>query len=111
LKERERHLGNRLSGGEQQMLAIGRSLMTNPSLVLMDEPTEGLSPLYVQEVGKVIQKLKKGNISILLVEQNLNFSLKYTDYIHIMELGKSVHSSLPKDLEYNHEIKNRYLGV
>lgn len=111
LRERAHHFGNQLSGGEQQMLAIGRSLMTNPSLVLMDEPTEGLSPLYTQEVGRVIRKLQQNGISILLVEQNLNFTLKHTDYIYIMELGRIVHSSLPKDLEHDHETRYKYLGV
>jgi len=111
LKERARHLGNRLSGGEQQMLTIGRSLMTNPSVVLMDEPTEGLSPLFVQGVGRVIRKLQQSGISILLVEQNLNVALKYTDFIHIMELGKIVHSSLPEDLAHDNETRYKYLGV
>ncbi len=111
LKQREKHPGNRLSGGEQQMLAIGRSLMTNPSLILMDEPTEGLSPLFVQTVGQVIGKLQQGGISILLIEQNLRFALKCTDYIHILSRGQIVHSSLPADLDKSNEIKAKYLGV
>lgn len=111
LKERANHPGNRLSGGEQQMLAIGRSLMTNPDLLLMDEPTEGLSPLYVQTVGEVIGKLKQSGISILLVEQNLRFALKQADFIHILNKGNIVHSSTPKDLDANEEIKHKYLGV
>lgn len=111
LKQREKHPGNRLSGGEQQMLAIGRSLMTNPSLILMDEPTEGLSPLFVQTVGQVIGKLQQGGISILLVEQNLRFALKRTDYVHILSRGQIVHSSLPADLDKSQEIKAKYLGV
>ena len=111
LKQREKHPGNRLSGGEQQMLAIGRSLMTNPSLILMDEPTEGLSPLFVQTVGQVIGRLQQGGISILLVEQNLRFALKCTDYVHILNRGQIVHSSLPADLDKSNEIKAKYLGV
>jgi branched-chain amino acid transport system ATP-binding protein len=111
LKQRAYHPGNQLSGGEQQMLAIGRSLMTNPSLLLMDEPTEGLSPIFVKTVGEVTQMLKQKGIAILLVEQNLKFALKYSDYIHILNQGVIVHSSLPKDLDQNHEIKSRYLGV
>lgn len=111
LKERAYHPGNRLSGGEQQMLAIGRSLMGNPSLLLMDEPTEGLSPLYVKTVGEVIHKLKDSGISILLVEQNLRFALKHADFIHILSKGKIVHSSTPKELDANEEIKHKYLGV
>ena len=111
LKGRARHPGNRLSGGEQQMLAIGRSLMTNPSLLLLDEPTEGLSPIFVKTVGQVIRELQKTGISILLVEQNLMFAMKYTDYIHILSRGKIVYSSFPKELGVNHEIKLKYLGV
>jgi len=111
LKERLHHPGNRLSGGEQQMLAVARSLMTNPSFLLMDEPTEGLSPLFVQTVGQVIRKLQQGGISILLVEQNLRFALLHADYLHILSRGQIVHSSSPKDLDQNPEIKSRHLGV
>jgi branched-chain amino acid transport system ATP-binding protein len=111
LKERLHHPGNRLSGGEQQMLAVARSLMTNPSFLLMDEPTEGLSPLFVQTVGQVIRKLQQGGISILLVEQNLRFALMHADHLHILSRGQIVHSSSPKDLDQNSEIKSRYLGV
>jgi branched-chain amino acid transport system ATP-binding protein len=111
LQQRARNPGNHLSGGEQQMLAIGRSLMTNPSLLLMDEPTEGLSPIFVQTVGQVIQKLRGKNIAILLVEQNLQFALSHSDIIHIISQGQIVHSSLPADLTQNEDIKSRYLGV
>ncbi len=111
LRQRAHHPGNRLSGGEQQMLAIGRSLMMNPSLLLMDEPTEGLSPLFVQTVGRVIHMLQEGGLSILLVEQNLRFALEYTDYIHIMNRGQIVHSSSPNELDRNQEIRQRFLGV
>jgi branched-chain amino acid transport system ATP-binding protein len=111
LQDRFDHPGNRLSGGEQQMLAIGRSLMTNPSLLLMDEPTEGLAPLFVQKVGEVIRKLQRTSISILLVEQNLQFTLKQTGYIHVMNRGMIVNSSSPKELEIDHEIRSKYLGV
>ena len=111
LKERAGQPGNRLSGGEQQMLAIARSLMTNPSLLLMDEPTEGLSPLLVETVGEVIRKLKRSGISILLVEQNLQFALRNTEYVHIMSRGRIVYSSLPKELAANHEIRLQHLGV
>jgi len=111
LQGRAHHYGSQLSGGEQQMLAIGRSLMTNPSLLLMDEPTEGLSPIYVSTVGQVIRKLQEGGLSILLVEQNLRFALKYADRIHILSQGKIVHSTLPRELDANYEIKHQYLGV
>jgi branched-chain amino acid transport system ATP-binding protein len=111
LKARMNHPGNRLSGGEQQMLAIGRGLMTNPDLLLMDEPTEGLSPLYVETVGKVIRTLQQGGMSILLVEQNLRFALRNTDYLHILNAGRIVHSSKPAELKGKTEIIQRYLGV
>jgi len=93
------------------MLTIGRSLMTNPSLLLMDEPTEGLSPIYVKTVGQVIRKPQESGLSILLVEQNLRFAPNYTDPIHILSEGKIVHSSYPQELDANHEIKQKYLGV
>lgn len=93
------------------MLAIGRSLMTNPSLLLLDEPTEGLSPIFVKTVGHVIRELRKTGMSILLVEQNLVFAIKYTDYIHILSRGKIVYSSSPKELDLSHDIKLKYLGV
>lgn len=111
LKGRAHHPGNRLSGGEQQMLAIGRSLMTNPTLLLMDEPTEGLSPIYVQTVGDVISRLRESGISILLVEQNLRFALKRTDFVHILNKGQIVYSSPPEELDAYQEIKHKYLGV
>jgi branched-chain amino acid transport system ATP-binding protein len=111
LKQRANQPGNTLSGGEQQMLAIGRSLMTNPSMLLMDEPTEGLSPVFVQTVGQIIRKLQQSGISILLVEQNLQFAITYTDRIHVLSRGKIVHCAFPKDLDQDHEIKHRYLGV
>ena len=111
LKDRARHPGNRLSGGEQQMLAIGRSLMTNPSLLLMDEPTEGLSPIYVEIVGQVILRLQESGMAILLVEQNLCFAQKYTGFIHILSRGQIVHSSAPKELDERQDIKQQFLGV
>ena len=111
LSERETHPGNKLSGGEQQMLAIGRSLMTNPSLLLMDEPTAGLSPVFVKTVGQVIRELQRTGISILLVEQNLRFALEHANYIHFMARGTIAYSSHPQELEENHEIISRYLGV
>ncbi len=111
LKERTHHSGNRLSGGEQQMLAIGRSLMTNPSLILMDEPTEGLSPLFVHTVGQVIRRLRESGISILLIEQNLRFTLRYADHVNILSRGRIVYSSSPKELDTNQEVRVNYLGV
>ena len=111
LKQRVKHPGDRLSGGEQQMLAIGRSLMTNPALLLMDEPTEGLAPLFVHAVAEAILALKEHGTSILLVEQNLSFALKPTDYIHVLSKGRVVYASLPQELAENEAIQLEHLGV
>lgn len=111
LKERSRYPGTLLSGGEQQMLAIGRALMTNPQVILMDEPSEGLAPLIVKEVGNIIYQLKQKGFSILLVEQNLPMALKVTDYLYILSNGKVVYESTPDDLKSNDEVKAKYIGV
>ena len=111
LAERRAHTGNHLSGGEQQMLAIGRALMTDPDLLLMDEPAEGLAPLVTREVGKVIRDLKQSGLSILLVEQSLPFALALADHACVLSRGRIVHSSAPADLAANEEVKSRYLGL
>ncbi len=111
LGERAHHRCNKLSGGEQQMLAIGRALMSNPQLLLMDEPTEGLAPLLVREVGRVIAELKKAGLSILLVEQNLPLALSVADRVHVLSRGQIVHSGTPAGLMADEEVKSRYLGV
>ena len=111
LEERRNQRASTLSGGEQQMLAIARALISNPLFLLMDEPTEGLAPVLVREVGDVILRLKGGGLSIFLVEQNLSFARKFADYTHVMSKGKIVYSSTPAELWENREVKERYLGV
>ena len=111
LRERAGNRANKLSGGEQQMLAIGRALMSNPELLLLDEPTEGLAPLLVREVGRVIAELKRSGLSILLVEQNLALALSVADRVHVLSRGQIVHTGTPGELMGNEDVKTRYLGV
>ena len=111
LAERGHHRGNELSGGEQQMLAIARALASNPILLVMDEPTEGLAPALVTEVARLIRRLKEEGTSILLVEQNAAFAVKVADYVHVMSKGTIVHSSDPATLWENQDIKTQLLGV
>ena len=111
LAERQKNRADKLSGGEQQMLAIGRALMSNPSLLLMDEPTEGLAPLLVREVGRVIGELKRAGLSILLVEQNLPMATSVADRVQVLARGEIVYSGTPAELMRNEAITSRYLGV
>ena len=111
LRARARNRGNLLSGGEQQMLAISRALMTNPDLLLMDEPSEGLAPVMVLELRHIIAQLKESGLSILLVEQNVAMALALADYAYILSRGEIVYESTPKELRDNEELKNKYLGV
>ena len=111
LRERAANRANKLSGGEQQMLAIGRALMSNPELLLLDEPTEGLAPLLVREVGRVIAELKRGGLSILLVEQNLGLAISVADRVHVLSRGQIVHAGTPGELMRDEDVKARYLGV
>jgi branched-chain amino acid transport system ATP-binding protein len=111
LKTRASLKAGLLSGGEQQMLAIGRAQMTNPDLLLMDEPSEGLAVLLVREIQNVILQLKQSGISILLVEQNLPLALSVCDYVYILTKGKIVYESTPDELRDNEEVKTEHLGV
>jgi branched-chain amino acid transport system ATP-binding protein len=111
LAERRKNKGNLLSGGEQQMLTIARALMTNPDLLLFDEPSEGLAPVVVQEVFRVIESLKAAGQSILLVEQDFGMAMSVADYAYVMSKGTIVHGSTPGALMENESIKSMYLGV
>ena len=111
LLERRNQRAKTLSGGEQQMLAIGRALMTNPDCLIMDEPTEGLAPIIIQGLWEAIGKLKEQGLSILLVEQNAHLALKLVDYVHVMSKGQVVYSGKPADLRANDEVKASYLGI
>jgi branched-chain amino acid transport system ATP-binding protein len=111
LAERRHHGGNDLSGGEQQMLAIARALVANPTLLVMDEPTEGLAPALVAEVARLIGQLREEGTTVLLVEQNAAFAVDVSDVTHVMHQGTIVHSSAPDALWKNEEIKSQYLGV
>jgi branched-chain amino acid transport system ATP-binding protein len=111
LQERLLHPGGALSGGEQQMLASARALIGNPDFLLLDEPTEGLAPLLVRELGRVIQQLKEEGLSMLLVEQNLPFALQLADYVYVMSKGRIVYESPPQVLAQNEEVKARHLGI
>ena len=111
LRERRTQRAKTLSGGEQQMLAIGRALMTNPDCLIMDEPSEGLAPIIIQGLWEAIARLKEQGLSILLVEQNANLALKLVDYVHVMSKGQVVYSSTPQELRANDKIKSSYLGI
>jgi branched-chain amino acid transport system ATP-binding protein len=111
LKERERNSGNQLSGGEQQMLSIARALRGNPDLLLLDEPSDGLSPLMVQRVGEILQDLKQRSLSILLVEQNLHLALSVADRVCIMNKGLVVHEASSAELAEDKKTQHELLGV
>jgi len=93
------------------MLAIGRALMTNPDMILMDEPSEGLAPLIISEIGTIIRQLKNDGFSILLVEQKLPMALSVSDYVFIISKGEIVYECIPSELLTNEEIKTKYLSA
>jgi branched-chain amino acid transport system ATP-binding protein len=111
LRERPGHRGDQLSGGEQQMLAIGRALLTNPRVLLLDEPSEGLAPLLVREIGRVIRELKSAGLAILLVEQNFTLALSVADWLYVLNKGQIVHQAAPADLRRETRITHTFLGV
>jgi branched-chain amino acid transport system ATP-binding protein len=111
LEERKGHRGNQLSGGERQMLAIGRALMTGPRVVLMDEPTEGLAPVMVETVEGILGTLRKEGLGVLLVEQNLYSALAVADRVCLFETGRVVWQGTPAELTAQQGLLERYLGI
>ncbi|HTT80943.1 MAG TPA: ABC transporter ATP-binding protein [Stellaceae bacterium] len=111
LAERRHQRARTLSGGEQQMLAIGRGLMTNPDCLIMDEPSEGLAPIIIQGVWEAIGTLRQQGLSILLVEQNASLAIRLVDYVHVLEKGQVVYSAPPDELWANDAVKSSYLGI
>ena len=111
LKERQGHYGNQLSGGEQQMLAIGRALMTNPRLLILDEATEGLAPLIRAEIYRSIERLKGEGLSLLVIDKDVKALTQVADRHYVLEKGRVVWSGSSAQLAANREIQHRYLGV
>jgi branched-chain amino acid transport system ATP-binding protein len=111
LKERRRQRAITLSGGEQSMLSIGRALLMNPDLLLLDEPTEGLAPLILDQVASTLETLKLERQTILLVEQHLALALDLADYVYIMNKGIIVYGGKPEDLRENHHVQSQFLGI
>ena len=111
LKERLNQLGGTLSGGEQQMLATGRGLMSRPSLLLLDEPSMGLSPIMVEEIFRIIQEINSQGTSILLVEQNALMALSVAHRAYVLETGRIILEGTAKELRENPQVKAAYLGL
>ena len=111
LRARLRNSAGTLSGGEQQMLTVARALVGNPRLLLMDEPTEGLSPQIVGDLKLLVQRLRQSGLAILLVEQNIEFALEVADTVSVMDKGKIVWQGLPRDLAADEDVQKTYLGL
>lgn len=111
LARRLDQFGDQLSGGEQQMLAVGRALMRNPSVLLLDEPSEGLAPKLVDEVGDALRHLRESGLAVLLVEQNLALATRVADRVYVMNKGEIVFSGTPDELAASRDVETRYLGI
>jgi branched-chain amino acid transport system ATP-binding protein len=111
LRERERHLGNQLSGGEQQMLAIGRALMTNPSLLILDEATEGLAPLVRADIHRSIAQLKAEGLAILVIDKDVRALTRVADRHYVLEKGRVVWQGTSAELAVSEDVQHRYLGI
>lgn len=111
LAQRRKLSGSRLSGGEQQMLAMGRALVTNPSLILLDEPSEGLAPIAIERIVETCRELRKANISILLVEQNIHVAAAFAERIYVLLSGVTVYESGAKAFLENPDLRQKYLGL
>ena len=110
LKERENQVAGTLSGGEQQMLALGRGLMSRPQLMLLDEPSLGLAPLVVKELYELIKEIREKGVTILLVEQNAVMAIKVSDYIYVLEAGEVKMEGSPEKIESLEDVRRVYLG-
>jgi branched-chain amino acid transport system ATP-binding protein len=110
LKERKKQLAGTLSGGEQQMLSIGRALMSQPRLLLLDEPSLGLAPLVVREIGRIVKEINRQGVSIALVEQNAHLALRLANRGYVLETGKITLHGPSEDLLHNEHVKKAYLG-
>ena len=110
MKEREWQLAGTLSGGEQQMLAVGRALMSKPKLLMLDEPSLGLAPLVIKDIFAIIKEIKEAGVNVLLIEQNAKAALEISDYAYVMETGTITMSGVGKELLNDERVKKAYLG-
>jgi branched-chain amino acid transport system ATP-binding protein len=111
LDERRNQRGRTLSGGEQKMLSVARALVTNPRLLLMDEPSQALAPMFVREIGRIVREVARAGMSVLLIEQNIPLALSSSDRCYVFNKGRVVYQSTPDKLRADHDAMQQYLGV